>query len=96
MERKPSRKIIIDFVLIDSDNPTIGYAIHRPGAGKEEGMGKKINSMNTQSETLQIQNIGEDIKHDTDTIVQPKTKYTSCHFTPKCRSVRTCLVEQQG
>lgn len=41
MERKPSRKIIIDFVLIDSDNPAIGYAIHRPGAGKEGGM--KIN-----------------------------------------------------
>lgn len=42
MERKPSRKIIIDFVLIDSDNPAIGYAIHRPGAGKEGGMKKII------------------------------------------------------
>lgn len=27
--KKPSRKIIIDFILIDSDNPTIGYAFCR-------------------------------------------------------------------
>lgn len=27
--RRPSRKIIIDFILIDTDYPPIGYAIQR-------------------------------------------------------------------
>lgn len=66
MERKPSRKIIIDFILIDSDNSAIGYAIHRPGAGKEGGMKKNNNSMKIQSKT-KTQNNGDEIKHEIDT-----------------------------
>lgn len=31
--REPSGKVIIDFVLIDTDNPAIGYAIWKQEGG---------------------------------------------------------------
>lgn len=49
---KPSRKIIIDFILIDMDNPPIGYAIQRGGAQREDGMGgKSINKADIWKQT---------------------------------------------
>lgn len=52
MEKRPSRKIIIDFILIDTDYPPIGYAIQRRGRwGMKRKWKKSVKNRNLEIST---------------------------------------------